>query len=378
MMKKATAKRIVLFPYQKECVELIKKASASKERVLISIAIGYGRTIIIVLALKELFKAKRIKRALIVVPRNVLQDQFIHVLTEYSLESTKLVSRLEKRSELTLEHELKDASIVVSTLAMFRKRMHQLPSNFFDIIFFDECQELSERDWKAAKRLESAIVGLTLNHPLLISSKVLSFFNLRKPTYSYGMSSVKLKGLADVFLGANYNSLELLDKGRWKFIRPRDIKGGRIVKVKTFASDELVKRSRKSALKVGDIILQNVFDFSRMAIIEEKDLPAIVSRNLFVIRSTTISPRFLFDYLQSKTIAAAFRKQLEDVSHGAPIRHISLRDIKEIPVPLPFSEEHLSKFADIRQFDNIKDLIEARNKIAHLRRAYELYSKSEE
>ena len=127
MMKKATAKRIVLFPYQKECVELIKKASASKERVLISIAIGYGRTIIIVLALKELFKAKRIKRALIVVPRNVLQDQLIHVLTEYSLESTKLVSRLEKRLELTLEHELKDASIVVSTLTMFRKRMHQLP-----------------------------------------------------------------------------------------------------------------------------------------------------------------------------------------------------------------------------------------------------------
>ena len=261
---------------------------------------------------------------------------------------------------------------------MFRKRMHQFPSNFFDIIFFDECHILSENDWKTAKRLESAIVGLTSNHPSLISSKVLSSFNLRKPTYSYGISSMKLKELADVFLGANYNSAQLLSKGRWKFIRPRDIMDGRIVKVKTFASDELVKRNQKRVLNAGDIILQNVFDFSRMAIIEKKDLPAIASKNLFVIRSTTINPEFLFDYLQSKTIAIAFRKQLEDLAHGTPIRHISLRDIKEMPVPLPFSEEHLRKFADIRQFDNIKDLIEARNEIAHLRRAYELYSKSEE
>ena len=108
-MKKATTKKIVPFLYQKECVKLIKKAADSKGRALISIAMGYGRTIIVALALKELFEAKRIKRASIVVPRRVLQDHFIRVLTEYSVESAKLVSRLDKRSELKSEHELKDA-----------------------------------------------------------------------------------------------------------------------------------------------------------------------------------------------------------------------------------------------------------------------------
>jgi len=385
-MKKATAKkttlfhsinRSILFQYQKDCVELIKRMSASRGKALISIAPGYGRTIIIALALKELLKEKGIEHALIVVPRKILEEQFIQNFARYSLESSKLASRSEKHS-VKLEDELKNTSVVVSTLAMFRKRVCEVAPDLFDVVFFDECHELSENDWKTAERLKSAVIGLTATHPSLISGKVLSFFNLQKPTYSYGMASVKLKELANVFIGANYNSDELLNEGKWKFIRPRDIKEGLVVKVKTFASDKLIEKNRKKTLKVGDIVLQNAFNFGKMAIIQEKDLPAMASTNLFVIRSTTITPKFLFDHLQSKVVAAAFRKQLEDLAHGTPIRHISLRDVREILVPLPFSEEHLWKFADIRRSGNIEDFIKARNEIAHLRSAYELYSASEE
>jgi hypothetical protein len=377
-MKKTAARKIAIFPYQIECVDIIRKVSASRGRALISIAVGYGRTVIVLAALKELFEAKKIKRALIVVPRRGLQDQFIHVLTEYCLESTKLTSRSEEHTKLTFENALRDASIVVSTLAMFRKRVDELSPDLFDIMILDECQELSESDWKTFKGMKSAIIGLTSGHPLLISPKMLSFFNLQRPTYSYGISSLKLKELANVFIGANYRTTDLLEEGTWKFIRPRDVKDGHIIKVKVYVSEEFVKRNRKGILNVGDIVLQNVFDFSKIAIIREEDLPAMASRNLFVIRSTTINPNSLFDYLQSKAIAVAFRKQLADLARGAPIKHISLSDVREIPVPLPFSEEHLSEFADIKRFARIKDLLEARNEIAHLRRAYELYSKSEE
>lgn len=359
-------------------MKVIKRISDSKGRALIAIAPGYGRTIIVALALKELLKERRIKHALIVVPYKVLEEQFIQVFAGYSLESTKLSSHLEKHLELKPDHELKDALIVVSSSTIHRKKVFQLAPGFFDIVFFDECRNLSERDWKMADQLKSAIIGLTATHPSLISRKVLSFFKLDKPTYSYGMSPVKLKDLANIFLGENYNSSELLNRGKWKFIRPRDIKDGRIAKAVTFASDRLIQRSRRNALKIGDIVLQNAFDFGKMGIIEKKDLPAIASKNLFVIRSTKINPNFLFSYLQSEAIAAAFRKQLEDHAHGALIRHISLGDAREIPVPLPYSEELLWKLADIKRSGNLQDLVKARNEIAHLRSAYELYSKREE
>ena len=352
-MRTIDARTIVPLPYQKKCVEIIKKASVSRERILLAIAMGFGKTTIIYLALNELLAEKRIKHALVV--------------------SSK------KPSELESERELKDTPIASFSLVKFRDTIEQLPSDFFDIVFLDDCQNLSKKDWEIAGRLESAIVGLTSSHPLLISSRMLSFFNLRKPTYSYGISSVRLKELADVFPGANYHSAELLDRGKWKFIRPRDIKGNRIQEVETFASEELVRRNPKRVLNGGDILLQNIFNFSRMAIITEKDLPAIASRNLFVIRSRSINPKFLFDYLQSKTIRIAFRKQLEDLAHGF-IKHVNLADIREMFIPLPFSEEHLESFVKIEQPEKLRehDLEKARNELRQLRRAYQEFLRSGE
>jgi len=114
-----------------------------------------------------------------------------------------------------------------------------------------------------------------------------------------------------------------------------------------------------------------------MAMVAKKNLPAIASRNLFIIRSRKTSPKILFDYLQSETVGMVFRKQLEDLAGGAPIRHINLKAIKEIPVPLLYSDKHLTRLADVKQIDNLKDLIKTRNEIVHLRRAYEEYSAKE-
>ena len=102
-MKKTIAKKTTLFQYQKDCLEAIKKTTASKGRALMAIAVGYGRTTIVALALKELFEERRIKHALIVVPRKVLEYQFTYVLHEHSLESIKLVSYIGKRPEPKLE-----------------------------------------------------------------------------------------------------------------------------------------------------------------------------------------------------------------------------------------------------------------------------------
>lgn len=374
MRRSEATRNVTLFPYQKDCIEIIKRASISKERILLSIAIGFGRSMIIVQVLKELLETRKIRRALLVVPRRVLLNTFSDMLLKHSLENIKRISISREHSRRYLEQKFKDVSILLSSLDMFRREVSRFPSDFFDIVFLDECHILSEKDWKIVRASESTIVGLTSNNPFLISQELLSSLGLQRPTYSYGISSVKLKDLADVFLGANYTSVDLSEEGPWKFIRPRDVKNNRIFKVRTFASERVAKRNPRSVLVAGDILLQNIFDFSRMAIVKKKDLPAIASKNFFIIRSNTVSSDFLFDYLQSKTIRIAFRKQLEELAHGV-IKHVNLADIREMPIPFPFSEKHLDRFVKMRRYNKFNDLKKARDEIKQLRRAYQKYSK---
>lgn len=375
MQRKKAVGEIAPFQYQKDCIEIIRKAAVSRGRILLSIAPGFGRSAIIVQVLKELFEAKKIKRALIIAQRNVLLDMFSHFLLEHSLKNKRLIAGLEGYSQTTLEMEFEDTPVLLSSLSMFRKEITRFPSGFFGIVFLDECHTLSEKDWKIVDDLESTIVGLTSNHPSLISSRLLAFFGLKSPTYSYGMSSIKLKELAHIAIGANYSSADLSGKGTWKFIRPRDVKNNRILKARTFISESVVKRNPKAVLATGDILLQNIFDFDRMAIVTKKDLPAIASRNFFIIRPRIIDSDFLFDYLQSKTIRIAFRKQLEGLAHGV-IRHVNLIDIREMLIPLPFSNKHLDSLIKMKQYEKFNDLKKAREEFSKLRRAYQKYSKS--
>ncbi len=146
-------------------------------------------------------------------------------------------------------------------------------------------------------------------------------------------------------MGSPYSTSELHVTGEWKFIRPRDIKSDGNLETVTFVSNDFAKKNKKSSLEKGDILLQNIFSFGKMAITKEKDLPAIASQNLFIIRSKVVAPEVLFEYLKSKAVAEAFCKQLEDLARGSTIRHIGLRDVGEIPVPLPFSNDLLVKFS---------------------------------
>ena len=357
---------IVLRDYQYEILKRIIEASAKRNKIVITLSAGLGRTAIIALALNELIKQGTIKKALILVPRLVLRDQYIYSLNKYFSANAHIAKLDSKTSEMVHDSQL--PTVMVSTLAMFRRIGHL--SSYFDIIFLDEFRNLSEKDWAAIKNVKSSIVGFTTLHPLEISPRLLSQFGKQAPDYSYGMSSIRLRELADIRVGAAYTKTQLQEKGSWKFIRPRDIKKDGKLDVRTFISESAAKQKAKCALRAGDILLQNIFSFEKLAIVEEKDLPAIASQNLFIIRSKKISPALLFEYLQSKAIADAFRKQLEDLAHGAVIKHISLRDVGEIPVPLPFSKDQLSEFAGVKQLQDTDALKKARDELAQLRRSY--------
>lgn len=155
---------------------------------------------------------------------------------------------------------------------------------------------------------------------------------------------MKLKDLADVFTGAHYSSTDLSDKGEYRFIRPRDIKDGRIQKAPVFVSRALAEKNPKSILAPGDILLQNIFDFEKMVAVKKEDVPAVASNNFFVIKSKEVGSGFLFDYLRSDTLNKVFRRQLGELAHGATIMHVNLFAVREMPVPILFPIEDATDY----------------------------------
>lgn len=367
---------IVLRPHQVEMSEVILKTFASKSRALISVAMGCGRTITIAWTLNRLFEKAQISRALIVTPNCAVRDQTVQMLNQYTSKHARIL-RLNKDTKLELYNNCQTPIVVVSTLTMFRRAICLVP-NFFDIAFFDDAQILSEADWNLANQMKSPLIAITPVHPFKVSPRLLLFFGKHAPDFSYGISAIRLKDLAEIKVGAPYISSQLLKEGVWKFVRPRDIQKNGTLKVNTFLSEDVAQKKTRSALRVGDIVLQNIFDFGKMAMVRDEDLPAIASQNLFIIRSKFIPPDILFEYLQSEAIAAAFRSQLGELAQGTVIKHISLRDVAEIPVPLPFSMDQIMEFGTIKRFENIEDLKKARNELVHLREAYKQFSEGKE
>lgn len=172
VMPDRTATKIAPFPFQRECADIIKKASVSKQKTLIAIASGFGHTAIINLALRELLETKNIRRVLIVCPRNVLLYQFHRSFSEDSLRTEKLRPSSLGSQGTKSKVQFDDAPILLSSLVAFRKLVKRFPSDSFDMIFFDECQSLSLKDWETAGKLESTLVGFTSIHPSLISSSM--------------------------------------------------------------------------------------------------------------------------------------------------------------------------------------------------------------
>jgi len=358
-----------LFPYQQDCIDIIKDATRSRKKALLSIALGFGRSVIVIQALKELFVNGEIENALIVTPKKVLVYQYSKVLSEQSIANIRLTSRM------TFEKEDVHNSVSLLTIHLLRKISQKIPFDLYDIIFVDDCHLLSLNDLRLIDNFDTAIIGLTTAHSLLMKPRLKAFFRLEKPTYSYGISTAKLKDLADILPGANYSSADVLDRGYYRFIRPRNVQNSKIQEPYTFASERIVKRNPRSILAPGDIILQNIFAFNKMAIVKEKDVPSIASKNFLIIRPKNVISSALFDYLQSEAIRRVFMKQLNEISRGAPIRHINLAALREMPIPLifpsgQFDDTLTETFLGKLSFEELK---EARNWIQHVREAYLSY-----
>lgn len=121
---------------------------------------------------------------------------------------------------------------------------------------------------------------------------------------------------------------ELVSDSGIPYLRGKDLQNGKITKTDSFINADNEELFSKCLIKKGDILLTKAGSI-KMALVTEKDLPAIASDRLIIIRAYDITPKKLYSFMMSED----FNEQIRKKQKGKTLPHISLSDLKEVIVP---------------------------------------------
>lgn len=154
----------------------------------------------------------------------------------------------------------------------------------------------------------------------------------------YGSQKVvRLEDIAEIILGKSVQREEFCEDGFF-YLRGRDIQNGVICNPNTYVAESYVQKYAKQLLQEGDILLSKNFGQHKIAQVTSKNLPAMASNGLFIIRPVNVPEDYLFQYMTSNTGKEVFDKQLTQIETGTTIRSITLTGLRGIIVPL-FDEQ---------------------------------------
>jgi type I restriction enzyme M protein len=128
--------------------------------------------------------------------------------------------------------------------------------------------------------------------------------------------------------------LSFLDEAVIPYIRIKDIQRSQINSGSSWLSLEAAASvDSRWKLKAGDILLSKSGTIGKAGVIRNGGVGGIASSGLFVIRpdQDRLDPHFLLAYLNSKEVKA----WMDDRSRGVTIRHLSIRTLEDLPVPIP-------------------------------------------
>ena len=121
--------------YQIECIEaLIQKYKAGKQKMLVHMATGLGKTRITVALVKALLEYNMAKRVLFVVDRVMLAEQAVN-------DGFSLINKEFSAVRITSGNykQYKNAQIHVVVIDTLENIYQNIPSTFYDLIIVDEC-----------------------------------------------------------------------------------------------------------------------------------------------------------------------------------------------------------------------------------------------
>jgi type I restriction enzyme R subunit len=181
-------KEIIVRPYQKEALETMdKEIGDGKRRMLIEMATGTGKTLVIAMQIKRLFQAGLVERVLFLVDRIELANQAKETFDDYLCEYPSTVLYGGKRS--------KEGQIVIGTLPTIQSQVDSFTSGYFDLVVTDECHRSIYSVYRPLLMHFDAIhIGLTATPANLIDRNTYQFFDCwnpstrkGKPSYIYGI-----------------------------------------------------------------------------------------------------------------------------------------------------------------------------------------------
>jgi type I restriction enzyme S subunit len=133
--------------------------------------------------------------------------------------------------------------------------------------------------------------------------------------------------------GVNFLKIECFDEN-----------GGFIESKVTHISEECNKKLRRSQLKEGDLLFSIAGAIGRVAIVTKEMLPANTNQALAIIR--IVNEQIYLPYIKLILTSPIVIEQFERKKQGVAQLNLSLKDIREISIPLP-SKEKQTELAEL-------------------------------
>src|SRR6266850_4682394 len=180
----------IVRPYQKEVLRALDHAvELGKRRFLIELPTGTGKTDVICLHGKRMFKAGRAERLLFLVDREQLAEQAIGALQDLCPE----YSSYWLRPGMALQHK----QITVCLLQTMIGRYQEFTTDYFDIVIADECHRSIYGAWQAAlTHFDAFHIGLSATPAAYIDRNTYQFYQCKtgKPDFSYSIGTAFEQG----------------------------------------------------------------------------------------------------------------------------------------------------------------------------------------
>jgi len=155
----------------------------------------------------------------------------------------------------------------------------------------------------------------------------------------------KIEELVEITIGASFKSGERIDSGNFQILSPRNIANGKFEPSendKYINKSELNNREDKAVLKDGDIVFPRFYrDKIGVYIHSSIENNLIANQHLIILRGK--NAEYVATYLNTENGINLFNQQIKRHARGNVIPTISLRDLKNIQIPiLPIEDLELA------------------------------------